>query len=436
MNRKITAFLFALLIAVSPLCVSADEITYSASSSGEAVRFEYNPAEQAVPGNLPETGCRAAYLADPETGKVLYEKNAFEKMYPASTTKILTALLVLENCSLTETATVSRTALDSTPKGYSTAGMKAGEEFSVYTLLQALLIPSANEAAFVLAEHVSGSAAAFAKLCNKRAKELGCKSLHFVNPNGIHDENHYCCAYDLYLIAKECRKYEAFNEIVKTKYFTVPATDICTYENRSYSNTNEMLLPSSKAYYYPDCTGIKTGHTTPAGECLVSSCSRDNMNLICVVLGGKINAYGLNERFTDTKKLFDFAFENYSYRTVSTAGTVYRTVTVDKATEETASLDIKTEADISAIAPAGMEIQPVITIDDEIKAPVKQGEVLGQAVFRIDGLNYTADLVADHDVEKVPYWIYNLVIAGALLLILIVIIPLLRASKARKRKKR
>ncbi|MBR4727923.1 MAG: D-alanyl-D-alanine carboxypeptidase, partial [Clostridia bacterium] len=181
-------------VALSDTLYAPDEI------AGEArVTFEYLRAEQAVPDDVPEIGCRAAYLADPVSGKVFFEKRAHEKMYPASTTKILTALLVLENCDPEETVTVSQRAIDLVPEAYTTADLKAGEELSVYVLLQALLIPSANEAAYALAEHVGGSVSAFAALCNNRAKALGCETLHFVNPNGVHDEDHYCSAYDLYL---------------------------------------------------------------------------------------------------------------------------------------------------------------------------------------------------------------------------------------------
>ncbi len=160
-------------------------------------------------------------------------------------------------------------------------------------LLYALILPSANEAANVLAEHVSGSVESFAQLCNDRAKQLGCETLHFTNANGMQDENYYCSAYDLYLIAKECRKHEIFNDIVKTKTYTLPSTDI--YPNkRTIKTTNELLL--SGKYNYEYCTGIKTGYTTLAGECIVASSSCNNMDLISVVLGGKqVNDKGLND---------------------------------------------------------------------------------------------------------------------------------------------
>ena len=224
MNQRILAFLLALCLLLSPVSVCAlsegvDDAVVAAAADTQALppdgaaavpqwAVTYDPKQQKTPDDLPAIACKAAYVADPDSGKVFFEKNAHEKMYPASTTKVLTALLVLENCDPDDIVTVSQHAIDLKPVGYSSANLKAGEKLSVYTLLQALLIPSANEAAYALAEHVSGSVESFAALSNKRAKELGCESLHFVNPNGVHDDNHYCSAYDLYLIARECRKYD------------------------------------------------------------------------------------------------------------------------------------------------------------------------------------------------------------------------------------
>ncbi|MBR2591324.1 MAG: D-alanyl-D-alanine carboxypeptidase [Clostridia bacterium] len=399
------------------------------------VKTEYVPQNQAAAANAPEIGCKAAYVADPATGKVLYEKNAQEKMYPASTTKILTALVVLENCKLEETAVVSQQALDLVPEGYSNAGLQAGEEISVEILLQALLIPSANEAANVLAEHVSGSIEAFAQLCNKRAEELGCKVLHFVNANGMHDENHYCSAYDMYLVAKECEKHDAFKNIVQMPKFTVPPTSIHPQDDRTYENTNELIL-SGSSYYYTACNGIKTGHTTEAGECLVASASKDNLNLISVVLGGSITDAGENERFSDTVKLFDFAYDNYAIASFAKQYDVYSTIEVKKATKDTASLDVVIDADITSIAPKGLkasEIKTGVDLNEDIEAPIKRNQVLGTVTLDIDGMRYTANLIARTDVEKQPYWLYNILVCAAILLIVLVIILIVRSNKKRKR---
>ena len=394
--------------------------------------LEYKPEQQQTIENIPQIGCKAAYVVNPETGKIFYEKNAHEKMYPASTTKILTALVVLEKCKLTDTAIVSKTALDLVPSGYSNANLQVGEELTIETLLQALLIPSANEAANVLAEHVSGSVEEFANLCNNRAKELGCETLNFINPNGLHDENHYCSAYDLYLIAKECQQFDAFNEIVKTKSFKIPATSIHQANDRVFTNTNSLILTNSTSYYYPYCTGIKTGHTTPAGECLVASSSKDNINLISVVLGGGTNSKGLNERFYDTKQLFEFVYNSYSYKEIAKEKNVITNINVKKATKETSSLDAIIDTNISTIVPNNIDVSQIpskIDIKENIVAPIEQNEVLGYVTYEVDGLNYTEQLVASHDVLKKPYWIYNSLILGAILLIILIIAIILKKRK-------
>ena len=456
MKKNVLISIIMTCILVSPIRVYADNnintnndnannviiynpsANYDVSSENKSgIILKYNKDEQKILENTPKIGCKAAYIAEPTTGKVIYEKNAHEKMYPASTTKILTALVVLEKCQLTDKAIVSKNAINLVPSGYSNAKLQAGEELSISDLLYALLIPSANEAANVLAEHVSGSVEAFAELCNNRAKELGCETVHFVNPNGLHSEEHYCSAYDLYLIAKECQKYEAFNEIVKTKSFTLPATKIYPKQDRTFQNTNSLILPNSSSYYYSYCTGIKTGHTTPAGECLVASSSHNNINLISVVLGGGTNSKGLNERFYDTKQLFDFTYNNYSIKEIINKEKVIANIYVEHATKDTAALDVIVNTSISTIVPNDIDIDKIyqtIDIDNNISAPIKQNQVLGKVTFMVDGLNYTTDLIASHPVEKLPYWLYNSIVVVSIFFIIILCIIIFNFSKKYKKK--
>lgn len=423
--KKVIISILAICLIITPLCAYAED-----DDTASGAKVKYVQSEQMQLNNTPEIGCKAAYIADPVTGKVIYEKNAHQKMYPASTTKILTALLTLEYCKMDDTATVSKAAHDLIDAGYSNANLKTGEKLTIYTLLQALLIPSANEAAVVLAEHISGSVPKFTELCNKRAKELGCEDLHFVNANGLHDDFHYCTAYDLYLIAKECRKYDAFNEIVQQTEFTVPATDVYKQEDRKFENTNELILPKSKTYY-PYCTGIKTGHTTPAGECLVSSASNEGLDFICVVLGGSVRGE-VNDRFADSVKLYNFAYSNYSVQTLVDEDQVFDTVTVAKATEKTAELDLIANTEVTSLVPNTFDrdnLEPEIKINENIEAPVKEGDVLGTAVIKADGMNYTVDLVASHDVHKPMYKVINAVIVAAAAVVLVVIIALIKRKK-------
>lgn len=396
--------------------------------------FAYLPDEQQTSINAPEIGCKAAYVADPVSGKVFFEKNAHQRMYPASTTKILTALLVLENCRLKETAAVSQRAVSLVPDGYVRANLQAGEELTVFSLLQALLIPSANDAAFVLAEHVAGSVEAFAELCNNRAKELGCETLHFVNPNGIHNEDHYCSAYDLFLIARECQKYKAFNKIVKTKSFTLPATEAYPNKDRTFNNTN--LLLSAGSYYLPCCTGIKTGHTNEAGECLVASSTKDDLNLISVVLGGRILG-NINERFSDSKKLLEFVYDNYAFKQIADKTKPLGQVNVINAVKDQETLDVMIGTDIYTIAPNEIgpdSVDSKVEIAKEIKAPIKQNQVLGTVTYRADGLIYSTNIVAARDVQKKPFWLYNLLFILGVLLTLFVVSRIVEARKEAKRR--
>ena len=421
-------------ILILTILLLAISLSYCYASDSKYT-LNYIKENQKVLDNYPNLGSKAVFIAEPNTGKIIYEKNAHEKMYPASTTKILTALVVLENCDLNEKATVSQNAIDLVPDGYTNAKLKAGEELDVKTLLYCLLIPSANEAANVLAEHVGGDIDSFVTMCNNRAKELGCETLHFTSPNGIHDDDHYCSAYDLYLIAKECRKHDIFNEIVKTTEFTVSATNIYSKEDRVLKSTNEMIR-SDKNYYNENCTGIKTGHTSQAGECFVGSSLKDGLELISVVMGGKEdNGNGMNERFYDTKQLYDFTYENYIAEDIANYGDVATTINVQKATSETASLDLIVESTISTIVPIDLSkenIQTSIILDEDIYAPIEQNQVLGSITYDVDGLVYTANLLASHAVEKQPYWLYNLIV---LLVLFIATVFFIKLNKNNTKKK-
>ena len=236
-----------------------------------------------------------AILIDANTGRVIYEKNASDKTFPASTTKILSAILVLENCDLSEEVTASYAAVMSIPSGASHAEIRVGETFTVEDLLTASLIQSANDATNILAEYVGGSIDSFVSMMNTRAKELGLTNSNFVNPHGLHDSNHYSSASDLAKLYRyascEMSNKDVFNEIVSTVRFKLPATSIYSHDTY-FTNTNQLIVPnnssSSKNYYYKYATGGKTGYTSQAKNCLVASATKDGVNLIAVVLGAII----------------------------------------------------------------------------------------------------------------------------------------------------
>ena len=372
----------------------------------------------------------ALLILEPSTGKIVYEKNGYEKKYPASTTKIMTAILAIEHCNLNETATASEFSIMSIPGGYSTANIQIGETLSVKDLLYALMLQSANESAVILAEHISGSQDAFADLMNSKAQEIGCQNTHFVNPNGIHNDNHYSTAYDLALIAKYAMKNETFREIVKTTSFTLPATSAYPAETRTFTNTNNLIIYDSRNradnYYYEYATGIKTGYTSNAKNCLVSSAEKNGIEYICVVLGASIS-YGdtgsVSHRYVDTINLFNFAFDNYSFRKLISEDSNIKTIQIENATKDTKNLDLLISSDIDIFVSVDNKdsvIEPEITINDGLQAPINEGDVVGTISYSVEGLHYTTDLIARNTVKAkkgISVVIYILVIAGVIIVI-------------------
>lgn len=266
--------------------------------------------ENEVKKITPNIYSESAILIEATTGKILYEKDIHARKYPASTTKILTAILAIENCDLNEKAVASYEAIHSIKSGYSIANIQVGEEFTISELLDVLLLQSANEAANIIAEHISGSVSEFANLMNKKAKEIGCLNSNFVNANGAHDENHYSTAYDLAMIAKYCMQNQEFKSRVAKMECSLPTTDIYS-EPRVFRNTNNLMIKDSK-YYYEYCTGIKTGFTTPAKNCLISSSNKYGFELISVILHAETTAEGLSARYLDTINLFEYGYENFN----------------------------------------------------------------------------------------------------------------------------
>ena len=222
--RKIAIFTIIFILIIMPITILATDINTN----------DYNPDN--ITTNSP-----SVILMDSKTGKILYSKNAFEQRYPASTTKIMTAILALENCKLTDVATVSHDAIFNVPVGYSHASLQEGEMLTIEQLLNVLLIPSANDAAFVLAEHIAGSVDNFSEMMNNKAKEIGCLNTHFVNPNGIHNDDHYSTAYDLALIGKYAMQFNDIMRIAMVNQYTLPKTNKYDREDRIFNTTNGLV---------------------------------------------------------------------------------------------------------------------------------------------------------------------------------------------------
>ena len=385
----------------------------------------------------PEIASSSAILVEESTGKILYEKNAYEKMYPASTTKVMTAILTLENCNLDEMATVSHNAIYSLPNGYVNANLLEGEEISVKDLMYALMVKSANDAAIVLAEHIGGSVEGFADMMNKKAEELGCTDTHFVNPNGIHNEEHYSTAHDLYLIASYCMKNETFRHYVSTTSYTLPATNKYPNSDRICITTNDMIRPKSK-YYNQNVIGIKTGYTNEAKNCLIAGAKKNDIELISVVLHAGTNSAGLSERYVDTDALFNYGFIDYSFRYVVKKKKKVTSIEIENGSKDTKNLDLNAKETISTYLNNEFDIEelsPIINLNENLSAPICEGDVLGSATYEIDDIDYTTDLIASHDVEK-KFDIQILILVAAVILLILGIIILIKSGKRRKTKKK
>lgn len=347
-----------------------------------------------------KTYCPSCILIEANTGKILYEKNSNDVRFPASTTKIMTAILTVENCNLDDVATVSHNAVYSIPYDYTHASLKEGEELTIEQLLYALMIPSANDAAIVLAEHISGSVEEFAKLMNKRAEELGCKNTHFVNPNGIHSKDHTSTSYDLALMGKFAMQNSIIRKIVSTTQFTLPATNKYSKTDRIFNNSNDLLNTYSR-YYYEGTTGVKTGYTGEAGNCIIASAKKNDFEVILVVLGGESTNTGLSQRYLDCKTLFDYAFNNYSLKTLNEKNAVLKQITVRGATEETQNLNVLIKDKIEIFAENNIDLSsldPEITLDENLIAPISANSAIGKITYNYDGQTYSSDLIAETQV--------------------------------------
>lgn len=362
----------------------------------------------------PDITARSAYVIDNNSNKVIFSKNENVKMQPASTTKIMTAIIVIENCNLDDVVTASYNAVMSIPDGYSTADIEINEQLTVEQLLELLLVCSANDAANILAEFTGGSIDSFVSMMNTKVNDLNLLDTHFTNTFGMDDENHYTTAHDLAYIFKYCLQNDTFRKLAGKASCAIPATNL--HEPRSYVSTNELIVPESDNYYKYSTAG-KTGYTSQAKECLVSSAYKDDLGLIVSVLGS-------DSRFTDSRRLYDFAYSNYSIQVVANENDVVTTIDVPNAKYDSKSLDLLISKDIMALLNNSVniaDITPDISLNDNISAPIYEGTVLGTVTYNIDGISYKANLIASHSVEKSKLVLYSLyAIAGVAILILFV----------------
>ena len=358
------------------------------SKSDEPEKQKEEKAEPPINVEGPDIKGEAAFLINPSTGVIIYEKNADKHMFPASTTKIMTAYLALSRLDLGKECVASATAVDIDRDG-SNMGISQGEILTVRQLIDSLIIHSANDAANVLAEEVSGSIAEFVNLMNSTAKELGMSNTHFENPHGYHSNNHYTTARDMAKLAVKAMENDTFVEMVGMRKLTIKPTNKYDKE-RVFSTRNALINPYSDiSIQYRFATGIKTGHTSNAGYCFVGSATRNDMDLISVVF--KSNSY--NRAFIDTKNLFEYAYSKYRMRTVIKSDELASTCNVRWAWGKS-HLVLKTKNDVKTILPRDNFSEELLksefVIDENITAPIKEGDELGVVRFFYDG-----DLVAE-----------------------------------------
>ncbi len=344
----------------------------------------------------PQLGAPSAILIDVETGRVLYEKNADTKRYPASTTKVMTGLLAAEYGNLDKNVTASANVVK-IERGSSQIYVIPGEILTMKQLLYAMMLESANDAAIAIAEQISGSVDEFAKAMNEKAKSLGAVNTNFVNPNGLHNDNHYTTARDLALIAREGMKNPIFREAVGTFHFEIPATN--KQEARPYiTNSNKLIWTVKNKYKYEYATGIKTGYTSISQHCLVGGAQKDNMELISVVL-----ADGKDFMYPDTIALFEYGFANFKKLELLKQNMIVTTVNIKNGDRK---LNLLSTEDYSLVGKpeeiTEIEKTKDIKLTEGIKAPVKKGDIIGTVSFIVDGKEQkSVNLIAEEDVQSI-----------------------------------
>lgn len=329
--------------------------------------------------------------------------------------------------------------------GYSNANIQVGEELTINQLLHVLLIPSANEAGTIIAEHIAGSVESFTAMMNTKATELGCLNTNFVNANGVHDSNHYSTAYDLALMGRYAMKNETFRKIVGTTIYTLPATNKYEKNDRVFGTTNTLLKKNSSDrvdnYYYEYTTGAKTGYTDPAKSCIVATAMKDSVEYIVVILGAGTTENGLSARNLDCISLFNYAFENYTVKTLNDANSVLRTTKVFKANNSTKNLNVVVEDEISVLIKKDfdtMTITPTIQLNTDLTAPISENTVIGKITYNVDGNEYSSNLLAGSNVIKANGFNTFLTVCSVILVLFLLykLLNLNNNSKKRKRKRK
>ena len=377
-----------LKIGISLLLVFCLQIT--AVFAAAKPQQEEPPHVQIKPGDvLPNVTARSAVVMEAATGKILYARDMDEKRYPASTTKIMTLIIALEQGNLDDIVTVSENA--SHTEG-STLWLEPGEKIKLSDLLYGMMLISGNDATVAVAEHIAGSVDAFARLMTAKAHEIGAQNTSFVNSSGLPDDRHFTTAHDLALIAAYGYRNPEFAEIVSTKEWKIPwPTHI---EDRELKNENQML------WLYRGGNGVKTGYTDAAGRCLVSAASRDGIQLISVVLD---SLYMWN----DSIALLDYGFRQTNTKEVVHEGDVVKTIRVISGRQDTLALKAEHTLSVPEFENEKLGFYTRIDAPDRLQAGMKAGDAIGRLVVLYDGKEIAStNLVAADTVEKKSFFTF------------------------------
>ena len=352
---------------------------------------------------------------DDDSYPVVARKNIDERLYPASLTKIVTAMVTLENVKDVSVKTkMSQAAYDaSVGTGAQVAGITVGEELSVDTLLYLTMVHSACDACEVLAEFVGGTKENFVKMMNDWVKKVGCNDTNFTNPSGLHDDNHYTTARDMGIMAEYAMDLPRFMDIVSQTYHIVPATNM--QEDRRLETTNLMMLPGYPDYYYQYVTGIKTGWHDQAGDCIVTTAKAEGYAYLCVAMGSPHvagqNPVPDNGAMIDSKALYRWAFRTFTLKSIVDMEKPLAEVNLNLAWEKDTLLLVP-EKDVTALLPNDVDLNSIVVSEVEkpesVNAPITKGEILGKATLSYANHELaTINLVASEDVQRsdlLYYW--------------------------------
>lgn len=394
------------------------------------------------------TSSSAVYMENLNTGTVVYEKNADEKLPPASLTKIMTYIIVAENVPDLENTmvTITQEALYDLDPESSVMGLSGyiGEEFSVLDLLYGLMLPSGNDAALVLADYVGdGTVSNFVDMMNRKAGQLSCTGTHFVNPHGLYDSMHYSTASDLAVIIKYAQEKPYFTEITGTYQYSVDGM------SEPLETTNYLIDPSYPQYYYSYAEGGKTGYTDEAGKCLATTAKKDDYQYLCIALGAPYSyAEDVNYAMLESKELYEWAFNNISFVEILSGAENVKSLPVEFVWGD-AYVDAVPQGGVNALLPNDYDESLVTTkvdLPEYVSAPIEQNQVLGTISVYYDGeLVDTTNLVADEAIERdqTNYlmhrfigFVVNNIIWVVVVIAIIVAFAIMYINSRRRKKKR